>query len=566
MNKEKGNAGGKTGVDRDIILITGQPGINKMGSIKKIASEKEDGDIFIKPIDFEGLMANYYKEENLELINASRSNVIKQIITKSPKEQKRIWGAAFDKLAGLLDNTGGKIIYAVSLHATFYHQKLNQFISPIDVEKLSLIKDRVKCVLVFIDDCYDIYKRLIQKGGMFEIKKDIDPKKAAELSIKNNKSILYWREIEQAISNLIRQYSGVPVFTVAVKHPAFMIGRLFTKPLKDLMIFYLAHTISKYRSEYSLQIRSSTFPAELKKFAESILTKCKELVIFIPDTIDEYRFEIGKDSIKWLPPWPLPFGQEIGKWAFNPLPEELYKKDPIFVNGEVSKKRDREKIIYLFRQFADLVWDKITSYDLNLVIQSSDGIILYKPHWNGTSSRGAKDEADYNYFDLKLESGENKREMYVLEEAENIGKYRIRLLLSEIAAHLSKPKIKPEHLRTTVESWFQDADLVQRFFNDTWDGKEIRNKVEISLKISDSDYEFDEDILKGYLKGLPKGVIADNLAKQKHVWDKLEKDIKGFHVFKSYCDTPLDKYLVCGSDEFETAAVGKLIKKINNGK
>jgi len=49
-----------------------------------------------------------------------------------------------------------------------------------------------------IDDIYDVYRRLIEEGQMFEdiIDKRMDPVDAIFVSIKNIFALLSWREME----------------------------------------------------------------------------------------------------------------------------------------------------------------------------------------------------------------------------------------------------------------------------------------------------------------------------------------------------------------------------------
>jgi len=538
-------------VDKDVILITGQPGIKKVSSLKKIIKKREDRSCDIEIIDFESLMVEEYKKKNTGLNSRTKTEIIYRILEEPPLTQKENWREAFKVLEEKIGNPTNKKIYLVSLHTVFYHQRLKQFISPIDLEKLKDVKPRVKNVVLLIDDAFDSYRRLIQKGEMFELKDEDNAFEATKKSVRNVTTILYWREIETTTSNVVADYLRVPIFVVAVKHPAFMIARIFTKRHKELRFFYLAHPITHFRESYSPFIRNSDYPSHLQIFAEKILKEVPNLILFVPDTIDEYCFKgITDKDIEWFDPWPVPFGQDKNEWAFVKIPTKLAETDPIFIKGKRMSANQKVRICALVNQLAELLFDQITSRDLNLVTQSSNGIIVFRPHWNGASSSGAEDEAEYNYGTLIKKRCEKKRKTYVIEDSNNIAKLRIRKLLYLFVTSLKKPKISEDTTDMIIDQWFEDDSMLESFYKDTWDRDEIRKKIELAIP-NFSTCEFEKPVLKDYKSGLPSAEATEKQNRLDYAWEKIEQEVKGFHAFEIFCSNPDEEYLVCDPEDFE---------------
>ena len=184
-------------------------------------------------------------------------------------------------------------------------------------------------IIVLIDDCYDIYRRLMDKNQMYEdVLSSNDSINTLLESILNITNILTWRETEIAFSRKIAQLLNVPMYTISVKHPDFMITRLISAPKESLNILYLSHAISVIRRQVS-SARLSEFFAELSSFIKDILTP-DNMVIFIPDTIDECRISQDDNGSNLLIP--------KLKLVSNPVANNQFHKFPLFSHYEVVPK------------------------------------------------------------------------------------------------------------------------------------------------------------------------------------------------------------------------------------
>ncbi len=315
--------------EKDIILFTGQSGIKAEKCIRKLM---EEGDLFASI------------EQEMEKISGEKFS--EQILAYPSFKQEELWSAAFDQIEKekISKIKKGKYLF-LTFHACYYHQKKTSFLSPINFNKLQSVTNRVKMVIVLIDDCYDIYRRLLCEGEMYgyirhegksvvngkETTKALKPYDALIESIMNLLDLLSWREIEIAFSRKIAHcLNNIPSYIVGVKHPRSMVSLIIRMPYEKLKIAYLVHPISEVRNRYHPRIPS--FTGELSEFIKKRLRQ-EDLVLFVPDTIDEKRIEkenIGKNSYQYIPKlsdsWSLPFQDD---WLFVPITPNLQRIDPL---------------------------------------------------------------------------------------------------------------------------------------------------------------------------------------------------------------------------------------------
>jgi hypothetical protein len=317
----------KDGYEKDIILFAGQSGIKMEKCMEKL--REKNSKLQVDIIKLEKTMIETYKKDHGYEDWCDR-DLMTEILSEPPLKQTRLWTKSFDIIGRKLKSEASERVYFLSFHASFYNQRNREFLSPINIQKLNSLRKRTKMIIVFIDDCYDIYRRLLSNGEMFHsdiISANITPQEAIFRSIWNLLSILSWREIETAFSRKIAEVLEIPIFVIAVKHPTFMVQRLVFAPLDDLRIFYLSHPITSIRKR--IYARGMKFPEKMNTLIETCLNKEKSLVLFIPDTIDELRIK-NTDNM-YIPEleegWSLPYDDD--KWLFCPLPDEAMAYHPL---------------------------------------------------------------------------------------------------------------------------------------------------------------------------------------------------------------------------------------------
>lgn len=510
---------------KDIILISGQSGININKCLNKI--DRIISNCYNVSIDRR--MSEILEEDFLE------------ILACPPRILFEKWGLTFDTITKEINREDSNYDYKiVNFHASYFHQSKRQFISPVDFSRLYnwKFKDRIKMIIVFIDDCYDVYRRLMCEDEMFYyVKKFLNEGEALFHSISNLITVLHWREIEMAFSQKISQLLDIPLYIFAVKHTCFMLKRLITLPLSELKIKYLSHPISSIRKEKFS--RTQDFIVELNEFTKDILKKYQNSVIFIPDTIDEKRIQSanGKYIPSLINPWPLPFSEE--EWVFSALPDEVVNINPL--NPKDYKNVSMEYAISeSLKILAKRIDDQINSRDISLVEQGIDGLIVYRPCWEGYTAKGVNAEVNSNSFlrDRSNYRNEDRTVDIILLDLD-IGKSRIRKLFNLIINDIKD--CNKEKLEKLCKEWVKDMEIVKEFYRKSWNQKEIKKSVE---KFLPADYKFNlEDTgTLGSAEYLKIKEAKDNY------WEKLFIELQK-DEFVSKFDKNKDSQLLIGNEE-----------------
>jgi len=403
---------------KNIILFTGQSGLQIEHCLKRINFKSEILSIEKKISE---ITSRRFKEE---------------ILSEVPGKIHEHWDDAFNQCIELIDNNESEY-YFLTFHAIYYHQRTLNYLPPINFNLIKKLKNRVKCIIVFIDDIYDVYLRLIKEGEMYSHILSLEPQKALIQSIYNLDNLLNWRQIEIAYSRSIAKLLNIKMFVIAIKHPRFIIERIIKYPINELEIYYLSHPISEIRRKFSNEFQ--TFPGELNSFLRNLEDYPKK-IIFIPTTIDEYRIK-KKDKVylpELNPRWALYFDPEdlINNFTqnnqeINPLNPLNYNFNYIENHNSISEK----SISQLLELLNDKIYRQIGWRDLTLVEQSKNGLILYRPHFGFKEvSGGVKDELTYNKT-LYIH-GEKERTVYVLTLEKELIKSRIFKFLTKLIEHL----------------------------------------------------------------------------------------------------------------------------------
>lgn len=508
---------------KDIILFTGQSGIDIINSIEKI------GQCNKKVISIEKEMENYTKK-----------NFQDDILPSPPHIIEKYWSETFEdmQLKKKLSEGGKDEYIFLTFHAAYFQTKKTEFISPIDLNILKSIASRIKVIIVLIDDCYDIYKRLMNDGKMYDYDRDLKNLSSFDAlvtSIINLFLILSWREIEIAFSHQISHcLDNIPIYLIAVKHPKIIFERLVNVPLDQLNFSYFSHSISAIRSSDRLQ--SGVFYGELYQFTKELISR-EKMVLFIPDTIDEKRItteEIDEHVSYFLPDelekrWALPFAGD--KILFSPTPDHLSKINPINPNN--YKVTNQIKIKKMISTLLDLLVKKISSQinsrDHSLV-ELSKSIFVYRPYYAYAVPRGVEEELKYLDL-LRTDYSEKERKIYMFTTPEDFGRLCINTLFREIKFIRLETSMKNK-LGDLKLKWYEDANKISEFSEKRLEKVKIRNDIE---KIIGKEYKFSPDYIKHSIKGTleshPTLHPTENLQK---CWDKVFSTIPNEESLKQY--------------------------------
>lgn len=542
--------------EKDIILFTGQSGIKAEKCIRKLI---EKGDLFASI------------EQEMEKISDEKFK--EQILAYPPFRQEELWSSAFDQIEKekISKIEKGKYLF-LTFHACYYHQKETTFLSPINFNKLQKITDRVKMVIVLIDDCYDIYRRLLGKGEMYEyikheskyivnekeIIETLKPFDALIESIMNLLDLLSWREIEIAFSRKIAHcLNNIPFYIIGVKHPRSMASRIIRKPCKELKIAYLVHPISEVRKRYHPRIPE--FIGELSEFIKKRLRQ-EDLVLFVPDTIDEKRIEkenIGKDSYQYMPKlsgsWSLPFQDD---WLFVPITPDLQRIEPLNPNDfkfQGAGKAIKSMISSIIKLLETKISSQINARDLSLV-ESSNFLLVYRPYWSGKSPSGVEAEMRYNN-QLRTRYNQKNRKVIMISATEDMGRLNINTFFREVNNIILNESSKRK-LGALCEEWLHDPQKLNEFYEKKWNIKDIKKSVEDTLPDS-KNYEFDKKYGSSR-EGttLKPSHLCDANDILEECWKKVFQ--------KTSMDHPLSKFIDASRDVFICCPQKDLYKKIDD--
>lgn len=538
--------------NRNVILVTGQSGMK----INDILDTLKEGGFNAEPFPFEKGMV---RKSSMDFLT---------ILSLPPKIQESLWTKTFRGVKKKVVSSSAQ--YPIlTFHASWYHQKKREFLSPVDFKQLQSLKSRAKMVVVFVDDCYDIYLRLMAKDEMYqnirklrESKKESDHKKALLETIPNLMTILTWREVEIAFSRKIARLLSIPFYIVAVKHPNWMLQRLIESG-EEHKIFYLSHAISSIlKGAYP---RPPGFYQELNEFIkmivltsdEKMLPTIHKRILFIPDAIDEkgrLKQEGGRYVPELLDGWPLPFSDD---WMFRPLPAEV-KGIPPLNPGKFDFRRAPDGFQAALCELLDMlvqrIGEQITSRDISLVEQSRDGVIAYRPYWAATRPGGVEEELKSN-SDLREKYDEKRRRTVIINTTEDLAKWRMASLFECVKKDIDLDDRKKMEIHNLCEDWLSNPQRIAQFQNlpiPENNKAEMRKTIEGVLP---DGYSFYESAIPHESSTLRS---AEMLA-EREKWDKAWEGI----FEKIHVDDPFrKKYIVSGKDSYIIRSAKELSKEL----
>jgi len=521
---------------KDIIIFTGQSGINIDSCISRLAND--------------GLQYKFFAID--KIMSQLSGQEFTDILGMPPKIQESLWTDAFQDFLKTSSAKVEKDRYVfLTFHACYFHQRYKAFISPVNLSELMKLKDRIKMVIMFIDDCYDIYRRLTEDDQMYDYVMKLEPFDALLQSITNISNLLIWREVENAFSRKIGQLLNVPpIYCISVKHPSFLVSRLIKRAQSELKILYLSHPISAIRKTgYE---RTSAFPTELNALIQEVL-KYENMILFIPDAIDEYRIKFDSKSDKYIPEfmegWPLPFEDQ---WLCGHLSEKLQGVNPLNPrNFPFSKAEEniQSSISSSLKMLISRIVDQVNARDRTLVEQSKDGVLVFRPYWAAFVPTGVEEEMKYNY-DLKARYGETERRAYLMSTHEDTGKWRISHLFTLIEASTNIDDRKRKGLELLLQKWLDHSKRVSEFYSKSYNRNLIRKELESVL----GDYEFDRRLVGSFKGALAAGKLLQKAELLKKGWEEIFNQIDVDDPLLRYADK--EGVLLCEQQRFQEETRG----------
>ncbi len=436
--------------NRNIILFTGQSGIKVKDCIERIKS-KIGRDIQTVSV------------QDCIVKSAVDVNDFKEFLTKDIFYQVEKWNEGFNK--GIKD-IDAKMVF-LSMHSVYSSHNTGEIFSPLNFDTILTLKNKIKLLIVFIDDIYDIFRRLTEKDQIFDdiFSEKTDPYDAIHQSINSLFFLLEWRQCEILASRLISNTLGIPMFIIATKHPISIVQRLIEKSEKELKMYYFAHPITSIRETDEKVIPD--FGSWLNTDARKIL-KEESTILFLPGTIDELRIKYDKKKDVFFPELSrrlnLPY-----RGFYNitpPMPKRLKRIKPLNPhNYDVicSEPSIKQSISSLLRSLDYSIRKQITSRDLNIINQSLDGVIAYRPYYPERISSGVKAELEYNYQLMRQDS---RRENLIFSVNEDLARTRIiAFFFFYLTSGEELTKDQEDRLQDISDLWREDQEILEIFFD-----------------------------------------------------------------------------------------------------
>jgi hypothetical protein len=525
---------------RELIIITGQTGVNIGGALdklcKSLGTNYEKMDRFLKAAH----IRKYPKDPDNEMISTPSGT---QYLLSKPKNHLRaLWKEAWSScLSQACESTDSQVF--VAMHAVSYHSESKEFFSCTDVKHLSneckANNLKIKKVVTLVDDIYDVYRRLSEPGQLFEPVVDprqVDPFISIIDAIQNFILLLTWRSMENLTVEQIANELEIPHYILATKHPISVAHSLIAS--KKIPI-YLSHPISGVRSlkKEGESNKAKKIMSEIQELTTSL--KNSNLILpFCPTTIDELIIATDKFG-KYVPVFKerWPFGKVDEVLFVEPANPTLNPLDPNNSWKDIIRrsKEKTEAISAFLSHLYDWISAETNARDRKLVEQSG-ALVVYRPYFNGAKSEGVLHEITHRTSLVKFGvCAAAEKKCFVFSPYSDLGKWRITELISKHLADkaidnrgktLTKSDLRPLQKQLQKKEEVIN-ELAQRNIGGDRLKKLVLSESRISSFIDIPSYQHPLDGVRG-TKGrmwlaTRWSEIADKLSKADVVSDNLYK-------------------------------------------
>lgn len=478
---------------RELIIITGQTGVNIGGALDKLCKslganyEKMDG--FLKAAHIQ----KHPNDPDNQII--STPSGMQYLLFKPKAYLGILWREAWSScLLKACKSTVDPVF--VAMHTVSYHSQSREFFSCADVKHIQdecAANDiQVTKVITFLDDIYDVYRRLREPGQLFApvpAATNVDPFITIIDAIQHLILLLVWRSVENMAAEQIATQLGVPHYLLAVKHPISIADNLVAG--KKIPV-YLSHPISevRYLQKQGESDKAEKVVAEIQELTTALINS-KYILPLCPTTIDELI--IAKDESDGYVPileqrWPSEKADDL--LFVEPANPSLNPLDPdCSWAGIVQESKEKAQAISVFlSHLHDWVSDETNARDRKLVEQSR-ALVVYRPYFNGAESYGVLQEIKHraDLIEFNVCNATEKR-CFVLSPYSDLGKWRIAQL---VLKHLKdkainhRGRVLHELDLTQAQQRLQDqADLMAEFGQHGIYGEQLRRLLESTLGIS----------------------------------------------------------------------------------
>jgi len=399
---------------KEYILVFAPPGVGLSKAVEKLAGELDaeladiEGEIKKDPEirqALEAIRATFLTPINMETLT---HNLPRTVISK-------LWK---DSVARCLEKLkdSDKSVRILSGHLIYYSGKRSEFYSVVDrdcffLKAVGQVILKPTCVLLLIDDIYDMYTRLPDlyspdqiESFLRKLQRDINID-ASMLSkdrlssltfgweVRNLLHLLSWRHLEPIVAENLALQLGARFLAWPVKQ--------FIEPIKSYLknseatAIYLSHPITDPRNERN---ESEQWPAfttnEINKLQETF--SAEGITLVMPTGIDELRFQVRNHQYTGVleARWPLVSAEEtkilysrpdnVQDIHYSTLLKPQYwdfQEKNLFPLGENEYTQALRSEVNAFLQvLVREIEAQISSRDF-LFIYHTKGLIVYRPYY-----------------------------------------------------------------------------------------------------------------------------------------------------------------------------------------
>lgn len=402
-----------------LYLLAGTPGQSKGAAAEKIVKFLRQKGISVgEPANVEDELLDLFPDEK-DIATSFQEPRVRLIGGRAQDEIKDKWAEAYGKAVAKA-TSGNPDVAIVQLCFEYYRYETYEFYSPVDCNAIR--ESKPKSALTLIDDIFEIYYRLSQRGQVFNIQELVDRtfpatgsrdlsdlrrlyKDALALVIGTLLRILTWREKEIECAANVSRTIDCEHSVLAVKHPVETGARLLlgstTSQFGNLGVsypVYVSHPISRPRRDRSNQGVWPPFVDELDGVVAGLSGEPEgecHIVPVMPTAIDEFRIlDDGTYLHPCLTPrWPFQEGEMLfslpqppaGDKAFESYEDYESRGVPLIFDPPVNSSGRRvglplsdAEVSGMMRNLRESIRLQMAGRD-HMLVRQCPGFFLYRP-------------------------------------------------------------------------------------------------------------------------------------------------------------------------------------------
>ncbi len=355
---------------KKLIVLTGPSGVELEHLADYMASSSKSK---VRVLKYE----NY-----LEEVSGGIGGIIGVLVNALQPRQDQ-FSKFFEAAEHLVEDAKSINADVIALVAHSYYYRSHHLIPNPGLERILRLW-RPRAIVVAVDDYYH---------GLDRIARRVEEKKTPPLSdILDPNDYLTWRALTTFHAQVLGRLFKSQVIVLALKHRRLNVQRLSRLLFDDapMKTFYLSHHITIPRreaSEQGIPLREHWLVREIENLKTKLLRSCKNLILYEPTAIDEL-----------IPGNDVPLSKVVdqdNRWPHYDTPGYASFNYPLDIEEDILGKLTSLKLNKEYAEYlASRIKAQIPPRDLKM-IEQSQGVIAYKPVYEGKVSEGMSAEIPF---------------------------------------------------------------------------------------------------------------------------------------------------------------------------